>query len=144
MKQISNSILFNRTRKSVSPVIATVLIIALVVSASGAIYILTLSLIDAGNANLVVENSTIYDANSNQRGDSIALLIKNLGPDDAIIENIEVLRNGTKLDQWGIGFESVQIKVSNIQRIDISTVSLAQEIIKSQTYAEYIMFHLTK
>ncbi len=131
MKQISNSKLFNTTRKAVSPVIATVLIIALVISASGAIYILTLSLMEMGTATLIVENSTIYDANSNQRGDSIALLVNNLGPDDAIIENIEVYRNGTRLEQWGVGFEEVQIKVAQTQRIDITTVALAEEIIRT-------------
>ncbi|MHA1910239.1 MAG: hypothetical protein ACTSYA_00970, partial [Candidatus Kariarchaeaceae archaeon] len=87
----------NRKKKSVSPVIAIVLIIALVVGAVGIVYVLVGNLME-GDPELVITNIPTFDDTASDPDllpDRVTFDLKNLGTEDAINLGLTITTGGS-------------------------------------------------
>ena len=84
-----------RRRKSVHPVVATILIIALTVAAGAIIWTLTQGWLNSSNFQLVIENVGVADKSGNDLGDLLRIVVTNVGSDPAEIRSVTVEVNGT-------------------------------------------------
>ncbi|MHA1305023.1 MAG: archaellin/type IV pilin N-terminal domain-containing protein [Candidatus Heimdallarchaeaceae archaeon] len=87
-------------KRAVSPVIATVLLIALVVAAAAIVYLVVIPML-RGDPNLVVISTILVDSNSDKRVDEIKLNYQNLGSAKASITDITLYSYNTSLN-WNI------------------------------------------
>lgn len=93
-------------KKSVSPIIATILIIALTVAAGAIIWSLTQGLLNTSNFQLVIENVGVADQSGNDLGDLFRVVVTNVGSDPAEITNIFVEIDGNEDPNWSLKFSN--------------------------------------
>ncbi len=87
-------------KRAVSPVIATVLLIALVVAAVAIVYFVVFPMLQ-GEPSLVVVSTTLSDTNGDKRVDQILINYKNVGSSKAVISSITLYSYNTSLP-WSI------------------------------------------
>lgn len=120
--------MFLRRKKSVSPVIATVLLIALTVAAGGIVYVLVSNYFNSTSVNLAVINSDYGDVDSNGMVDRITLVLKNVGSNTIEVESIEVKANGILLSSWTITSNPGQLPPNAEGSMTLQTVSTGDQL----------------
>jgi len=81
-----------RRRKAVSPVIATILLIALTVTAAAIVYFVVVPLL-RGNPELVLMDYELADTDASDLADELTLTLNNVGTAEATLATITVIRN---------------------------------------------------
>ncbi|MHA1531920.1 MAG: archaellin/type IV pilin N-terminal domain-containing protein, partial [Candidatus Heimdallarchaeota archaeon] len=81
-----------RRRKAVSPVIATILLIALTVTAAAIVYFVVVPLL-RGTPELIMIEYELKDTDASDLADELTMTIKNIGGADANLATITVIRN---------------------------------------------------
>ncbi|TET29008.1 MAG: type IV pilin [Candidatus Heimdallarchaeota archaeon] len=81
-----------RRRKAVSPVIATILLIALTVTAAAIVYFVVVPLL-RGNPELVLMDYELADTDASDLADELTLTLNNVGTADANLATITVIRD---------------------------------------------------
>ncbi|RLI68744.1 hypothetical protein DRO91_08605 [Candidatus Heimdallarchaeota archaeon] len=135
-----------RRRKAVSPVVATLLLIALVVAASAVVYILYIKLMR--KSKLSVELLSVKDTDKDSQYDEITLQLVNTGTLQAEITNMTIwtTRASTLGDQnkWhahtGWVFVNELDKTLNPSEIKEAKISGEDQI--SLTFSEYTYYRL--
>ncbi|MHA2503355.1 MAG: archaellin/type IV pilin N-terminal domain-containing protein [Candidatus Kariarchaeaceae archaeon] len=88
-------------RRAVSPVIAVILLVALTVSTGALVWAITNDVISIGGADeLVLENSGVGDNSGNRMGDTIRMIVRNIGASEAVLEDIFVYVDGEQAYTW--------------------------------------------
>ena len=85
------------SKKAVSPVIATVLLIALVTAAAAIVYFVVMPTLQ-GNPEIVLVTKTFADQNGDDYADKLTLQIQNIGSQDAVIDSVKFFKYGTELN----------------------------------------------
>lgn len=81
------SVKFLKNKRAISPVVATILLISLVVAAGSMVYFLVVPML-RGSANLQVLNAQWFDSDGDYVADTVYITIINSGTAQAIIEDI--------------------------------------------------------
>ncbi len=114
--------------KAVSPVIATILIIALVVAAGAVVYGLVTNFFDDNSVNLVVIRTNFGDLDSNGMVDQISLVLKNVGSNVIEIDSIEIKANGILLASWVITQDPSPLQTNDENTLIIQTVNAQDQL----------------
>ncbi|MCE7733730.1 MAG: type IV pilin [Candidatus Heimdallarchaeota archaeon] len=117
-----------KMRRAVSPVIAVVLLIALTVAAVAIIWGISSGFLSGSTASLIIESSAVADKNGDSRGDLIELKVRNIGSDEAIINDVTLLRDGVEIDSWALNAASYSIDGQQIEFIQIVTAQTSDEV----------------
>lgn len=115
-------------KKAVSPVIATILLIALVVAASAVVYFAVIPLL-TGNPQLLHEKTTFYDREGNKYVDKMDLSVRNIGSAKTSIEKVEVLKN-TELTEWLCPNAPVEVGIGISKVVSIEPLNIERDLIK--------------
>lgn len=94
-------------RKAVSPVIATILLIALTVTAAAIVYFVVVPLL-RGNGELVVMDYDLEDTDDTPFADTLTVDFNNIGTAEAVINVLTVTRDGVSLT-WNLEAETITI-----------------------------------
>ncbi|NHJ49746.1 MAG: hypothetical protein FK733_18285 [Asgard group archaeon] len=104
-----------RRRKAISPVIATILIIALTVSAAAIVYFVVVPLLK-GDGELVVLDYELEDTDASDLADKLTISVQNIGTAIATINGMSILRDGVAIN-WTLGSSEYEISAS--EQMDI-------------------------
>ncbi len=115
-----------RSKRAVSPVIATILLIAIVVVAVGITWGVIRSY-NTNSGNLVLVSESYYDANNNGLVDKIKLTLKNTGTTDQNITSVLVNANNTDYTSWYIT-SSASFAPNSEGILIITTLNSAEEL----------------
>ena len=116
---------FRKARKAVSPVIATVLLISLVVAASAMVYFIVVPLLK-GNASVNFITTQWFDSDGDNVVDLVYITLQNTGSASAIISNIsitvdnDVLAERTAIDNAELVVEELPLTLDVTARADIA------------------------
>ncbi len=117
-----------KQKKSVHSVIAVILIIGLVISAGGKVYVLTITLLDDSTARLTVLDESYSDIDGNGMVDKIRFIIKNLGTEAEEITGIEVFANDIQLTTWTITENGGILEQNAELSFTFQTVNVADQL----------------
>ncbi len=109
-----------RRRKAVSPVIATILLIALTVTAAAIVYFVVVPLL-RGNPELVLMDYELADTDASDLADELTLTLNNIGTADANLATITVIRNDVAAN-WDFE-ETDPVVVLQAQETDVVFVA---------------------
>ncbi|MEA2070550.1 MAG: archaellin/type IV pilin N-terminal domain-containing protein [Asgard group archaeon] len=104
-------------RKAISPVIATILLIALTVTAAAIVYFVVVPMLQ-GQSEIVLLGYEMDDANANDFADEITVELRNVGTKEVTIESVSVTRNGESVT-WAMN-SNVSISPASEEFIVIS------------------------
>ncbi|MCY3414351.1 MAG: type IV pilin [Candidatus Heimdallarchaeota archaeon] len=119
---------FGNKSRAVSPVIATILLIALVVVASASIWLIASNL-SSVNAELVVDSSNYFDLDNNLMVDKIVMKIRNIGGEETIISSIELTVDDNRYTAWQL-VNQITLSVGSSGFLEILTLDPSQQITK--------------
>lgn len=117
-----------KRRKAVSPIIAVVLLIALTVAAGAVIYTVVNNLMGDQVSTLIIDDSTVSDANSNNVGDTIGLFVRNLGQSPVTVDTLVITRDGVTLSSWTLVKNEYVINGTQVALVFAQTLNTADEI----------------
>ena len=118
-------------RRAVSPVIATILIIALTVVAVAAAWTIMQNL-NQSNSELVIEDTQLYDVTQNGMVDNIQFTLRNIGTEVANIASVEFKVDGVDFNTWIIQ-TNPEIIAGGQGILTVLTVNPAEELIDTYT-----------
>ncbi len=113
---------FGVKKRAISPVIASVLLIGLVVMASALIYFIAIPML-TGNPTLIQESVTLQDTVGNKYVDKISLGLRNIGDASADIEKVEVLQN-SELTDWHASSVPITVGVGIARIVEVSPLNI--------------------
>ncbi len=122
-----------KAKRSVSPIIATILLVALTVAAGAIIWALTQGILSSSNFQLLIENVGVADKSGNDLGDFFRILVTNIGSDPAEIRDVIVEINGNEDPNWSLRFTNYTIQPQETISVEAVTVVLTSMVSRNDT-----------
>ncbi|MCF2144123.1 MAG: hypothetical protein K9W42_10510 [Candidatus Heimdallarchaeota archaeon] len=115
-----------RRRKAISPVIATILLIALTVTAAAIVYFVVVPLL-RGRGELVIFGYELEDTDATYYADKITTDIQNIGTAEVTISSVSITKDGEAIS-WALAEETYVIGSSERRDIVFEAASAADEL----------------
>ncbi|MHA1556068.1 MAG: archaellin/type IV pilin N-terminal domain-containing protein [Candidatus Heimdallarchaeota archaeon] len=112
-------------RKAVSPVIATILLIALTVTAAAIVYFVVVPLLK-GDGELVVMDYDLENKNATPFADTFTVSINNIGTAAVTISQVVVTKNGVEVN-WTLSSESYLLTQGSSTNVKCSAADAVHE-----------------
>lgn len=113
-------------KKAISPVIATILLIALTVTAAAIVYFVVVPLLK-GNGELVVMDYELENKDSTPFADSFTVSINNIGTAAATISDVTVTKNGVAVN-WTLEKESYVLAQGSSTDVECNAADATEEL----------------
>ena len=114
-------------KRAVSPVVATVLLIAITVAAAAMVYLVVMPMI-SGSPEPVVQNVDSWqDTNANGLCDEVTVNVRNMGTADMTVKSADLLKNDVKVDSWSLE-EERSVDSASRAYITLNTDTEADEL----------------
>ena len=125
-----------RKRKAVSPVIATILIIALTVTAAAIVYFVVVPLLQ-GKGQLVVMDYDLENDDATPFADTLTVSVSNIGTSEATVSSVTAKKNGVAVN-WHLEADTFVIAASE----SLNVICLANDATQEFGYGELATFTL--
>ena len=112
-------------RKAISPVIATILLIALTVTAAAIVYFVVVPLLK-GNGELVVMGYELENTDSTPFADSFTVSINNIGTAAATISQVSVTKDGVAVN-WTLDKETYALAQGSDTEVECNAADATEE-----------------
>lgn len=129
--------LWRRRRRAISPVIATILIIALTVTAAAIVYFVVVPLL-RGDGEIVIMEYDLENTDATPFADTLTVSMNNIGTAAVDVSAVSVTKDGAAIT-WNLAEESYNIGTGTSLDVVCSADSATQEL----GYGENVVFTFT-